>query len=151
MSEGETDISFPDACLRGIRLSKWITASPDGNVLAGIAYEFDVAPRPGLPHAGWREASVNWEDDDQAVAFTKKQRNEKGLLYQHGVGRLLVSDLERCRALMPVADRLKFERRLDPEQPGNRYHGNLLIDPEVPLAFQRLVAGALGLATRVVP
>lgn len=151
MSEAVGDAGYPEACLRGIRVGKWIVENPDGNVLAGAAYEFESSSRTGLRQEGWREASINWEDDAEAVPFTRTQKNAKGLLHQHGVGRLSVADIERCRSLMPASDRLRFERRPDPEQPENRYHGNLLVDPEVPLGFQRLVAGALGLATRVVP
>jgi hypothetical protein len=142
---------YPAACLRGIRSSKWIVPGPDGSVLAAAAYEFDLSARTGLPREGWREVSVNWEDDESAEDFTRNQKNAKGRLHQHGVGRLAVADIERCAALIRLPDRLVYERRPDPDQPGNPYHGNLLLDPSVPLQFQRQLAGALGLVTRVAP
>lgn len=150
MSAAGGEVGYPATCLRGIRLGKWIVKGPDGSVLAGTAYEFEPSARTGLPHECWREASINWEDDEKAVDFTRRQRNAKGLLHQHGVGRLSVTDIELCRSLIRVAERLGLERRADPDQPENPYHGNLLLDPEVPIAFQRQLAGALGLATSVV-
>jgi hypothetical protein len=149
MSAGDSGQDFPEACLRGIRVQKWIVAGPEGDVLSADAYKFDPAPRIGLPSEGWHEASVNWEDDADAVAFTTNQRSMAGNpLNPHGVGRLSVVDIERCRLIAKAADRLRFERR---EEPGNPYHGNLLSDPTVAVQFQRLLSGVLGLATRVVP
>ncbi len=107
-----------------------------GTSSTGLAYEFAPAARTDLPNEGWSEASINWEDDDQAVAFTRSQKNARGLLHQHGVGRLAVVDIEKCKSLTTVAERLAFERRQDPEQPDNPYHGNLLIEPSTPLQFQ---------------
>ena len=144
---------FPPSCLRGIRLEKWtVDDGLGGKILAGEAYKFEESARAGLPQEGWREVSINWEDDAQAVEFTRRQRSTKGMpLNQHGVGRLAVSDIEQCRMLIRVTETFAYERRADPEQPENRYHGNLLLAPEVPVAFQRALAGALGVLTRVVP
>lgn len=140
---------FPQSCLRGIRHRKWIVASrPNENVLSGEAYVFELAPRLGLPCQGWHEVSVNWEDDADAVAFTRGQRSDAGHpLNPHGVGRLSVDGIELCKKLLSNAEGLLYERR---EEPTNRYHGNLLVEPALPPQFQRLLGGALGLATRVV-
>lgn len=148
-----TAAEFPPTCLRGIRLEKWIVDDGlGGKVLAGEAFKFDESARAALPNEGWREVSINWEDDAEAVEFTRRQRSARGMpLNQHGVGRLAVADMEQCRALIRMTDSFTYERRADPEQPDNRYHGNLLLAPEVPPAFQRQLAGALGLLTRLVP
>lgn len=151
MSGGCPGQGFPDACLRGIRIRKWITEGYGGFVLTGEAYAFDPADRQDAWCPGWHEASINWEDDQDAVEFTRSQRSRSGLpLNPHGVGRLPRSEVEKCRAFENVGDILRYERREDAAQRENRYHGNLLLDPALHLQFRRLIAGTLGLATRVI-
>ncbi len=153
MSDGGIDPGYPAACLRGIRISKWIVDDGvGGKVLAAEAFKFEESDRAGLANEGWREVSINWEDDAEAMEFTRRQKSTKGLpLNQNGVGRLSVAEIAQYRTMARITGTVAYERRTDPEQPDNRYHGNLLLAPGVPTAFQRQLAAALGLLTRLVP
>jgi len=100
-------------------------------------------------HSEWLETSVNWEDDDHAVAFTRAQRSEKGQpLNPHGVVRLPLPAIEHCMANTPIPKTLARERRV---VTGNRYHGNLLFEPSMPKQMIRQLAGMLALASKLVP
>jgi hypothetical protein len=153
MSAPEIATEYPAACLRGIRIGKWIIDDGvGGKVLTADAFQFEEAAREGLPHTGWLEVSINWEDDANAIDFTRGQKSAKGLpINQHGVGRISLVDLTLCRTLMRMTETFTFERRRDAAQPDNPYHGNFLVAPDVPTAFHRQLAGALGLLTRPVP
>jgi hypothetical protein len=76
--------------------------------------------------------SVNWRHDDNAVDYTRHQRNESDRTYKHkgGVVVIRTDDLEYVRDNRILAGDFDFE--VKPEYNGNgnvinKYHGNLLL------------------------
>lgn len=139
---GET---YPLGCFRGLRKSEWV----QGDRASGDAFTPDGVADPESWRPGSGEVSVNWDDDADTLGFTRDQRSDRGFsLNQHGVARLTVEDIESCRQTLRLFELLWYERK---PLASNRYHGNLLFQKELPKQFKRAIAGALGLASKIVP
>ncbi|MGQ0594332.1 MAG: hypothetical protein ACT4QB_17305 [Gammaproteobacteria bacterium] len=149
MSAGRPGETYPAACLRGLRKKEWIVEDPKSGLrVCGDAFTPEKAAEPRDWCENWLETSVNWEDDHTVVGETRAQRSEKGHpLNPQGVARLTVDAIEESRRLVRVDARLRYERR---SQPGLEHHGNVLFDHQLPKQMQRMVAGALALASIVV-
>ena len=90
------------------------------------------------------EQSINWEDDESVVDFTLNQRKENGdLQFRAGVAILPRSEIDRLSRLPTIRGLLSYERSpLD----DNPYHGNLLLQANVPKAKMKQIAANLALA-----
>jgi hypothetical protein len=140
---------LPPCCLRGIRKRGWLYEAPSGSFVHQEAFMPGETCSVEGNGTGWLETSINWEDDDRAVEFTRAQKSEKGqLLNPHGVVRLPVTAIDHCMANTPIAKTFARERRV---LTGNRYHGNLLFEPSLPKQMIRMLAGMLALASKLVP
>ena len=94
---------------------------------------------------GWPETSINWEDDEGALkmAFQNRQQAE------YGAARLPLLEIARIAA---TNGGLHHERKVAiVGDQKNHYHGNLLFDPDLPKSFHKMIAGALAVASAVVP
>jgi hypothetical protein len=149
MSAGRPGETYPAACLRGLRKREWIFEDTDSGLRAhGEAFTPEKPAQPRDWCENWLETSVNWEDDHAVVGTTRDQRSKKGyLLNTHGVARLTVDAIEKVRRFARVDARLRYERRA---LPGLEHHGNVLFDHQLPKQMQRMVAGALALASILV-
>ena len=115
MSDG--DEKYPDRCIRGIVNEQFIYS--DGQV-GSHAFFFD-SPRED----GWRELSVNWEDDACVIAFTLNQTKEDGrLLFRTGVAVLPRHEIDGLAQGPHFRGKLSYERQ---PQETNPYHGNILL------------------------
>jgi hypothetical protein len=140
---------LPGSCLRGIRRQEWLYRSDEGVHVHQVAFMPEESAMPAADERGWLETSVNWEDDDGAVSFTRAQRTDKGhSLNAHGVARLATTAVHGWIQAAPIRDTLSCERR---PLPDNRYHGNLLFHSSLPKPMLRMLAGALALKSRLVP
>jgi hypothetical protein len=149
MPAEESAQGFPASCLRGIRKRDWLYQSTIGLCVHQEAFMPGERCTLEGEGSGWFETSINWEDDDHAVAFTQAQRSEKGSpLNPHGVVRLSLAAIDNCMANTPIPKTFARERRMLTD---NRYHGNLLFEPSLPKQMIRMLAGTLALASKLVP
>jgi len=96
------------------------------------------------------EGSINWHDDDVALAHTLTQRKGDGTLqFQAGVAVLPREHIDRLSCLRFVAGKLRYERS---PLAGNPYHGNLLLDGTIGNPAMKQIAAAIALhVSAVIP
>jgi len=129
-------MGFPKNCIRGIPDASYL---PDGIVGSHLFY-FDRPDRGD----GWKDQSINWQDDDSAIEFTLNQRKENGQLhFRAGAVILPRLEIDRLNRRPSVNGVLSYER-----QPlhNNRYHGNILLRSNVPKHQMKQIAAGLALA-----
>lgn len=120
---------------RGVRKQDWVIDGPGGTkAVSAAAFE----PQRGTETSrkdGRCEASINWDDDAEALPFTLGQVNS-----QHGIAAVNTSDLLALEQHARTGGVLSHERSSQPE---NKFHGNLLYVATAPRKFLLLVAGHL--------
>jgi len=130
-------MGFPDSCIRGIPNPSCLLR--DGNCVVANATLF---PFPGerVRLDGWIEESVNWMDDEDAVAFTLSQAKEDGE-HQFKIGVAVVPRIE----LDKIGKKYGTERFTYDRSPTevNRYHGNLLLKDIGGRPFKRMICAVL--------
>lgn len=127
-------MSLPDACLRGISDPSHIV---EGRPVAA-AFGFDQRKPDGT-----LMQSVNWADDDGAVAQTLDHRKPNGALkFPGGAIEIVRRELDRISRHPFVKGRLDYERDIDGP---NRYHGNLLLDAETPKPIRDLIQAKIAM------
>ena len=133
---------YPDNCIKGIPNNTFVLG--DGSV-ASHFFEFkeNSARQDGL-----HEQSINWEDDESVIEFTLNQKKDNGeCKYKSGVAILERYEIDRLSNRPTVNKVLSYERNIIS---GNKYHGNILINSNVPKPAQRKIAAGLALAVSAV-
>ena len=128
-------MDFPVNCLRGIPNNDFLVG--DGSVASHLFTFKDEDKRDD----GWIEQSINWEDDNSALAFTLKQLNDKGeIQFKAGIAVLPRSELDHITKQPSVSGILAYER-----QPleDNQYHGNILLKADTPKPTKKRIAATL--------
>lgn len=136
-------MDYAEFCLRGILNDSFLV--PGKKEAAPHLFYFNDAPE----RDGWKERSINWQDDEKALEFTLNFRDEgsKEFKFKAGVVRLAREEVDSIMRLRNALGILIYERRpLD----GNAYHGNLLLKSDTPTFVERMIGGALALAAEVV-
>lgn len=131
---------YPDYLLRGLRKSSFLKEG------GGIATEaFMPDPRTAKERTdGRQETSIDWQDDDQALASLVARRTHSIA----GVVRLARSRVDEIGRFESLEDgSLGYERR---PVDGNPRHGNLLFG-SAPAYRHRQIASAMALSARYVP
>lgn len=143
------DQDYPESCLRGIRISKWVEEVGSTKVVLGPAFEPNHNPRPHeLRSDGYIDASINWEDEPEAINNLKRNNNA-----QFGIARLprvAIDELiEINRKRSPDMEHcLSYERaRIE----GNDYHGNLLYLRTIAKPVLNMWAGILANYAEIIP
>jgi len=133
------DSGYPESLLRGIRKAKWV----DDGVILADAFEPDERTdrKDGL-----LETSINWEDDEGAL----EQLLRQPAFRENGAARVRTAHVRYVARSAAGQRRLDFERRPDPEQPDNEYHGNLLFVAMASKQIRRHLAAALAVGGRSV-
>jgi hypothetical protein len=127
---------LPENCVRGIFDVSFL---PDG-IVGSHLFHFTGPDRGD----GWKEQSINWQDDDSTIEFTLNQRREGGeLLFKAGVVILPRADIDRLNSKPAVNGVLSYERQ---RLVSNDYHGNLLLRSNVLSRQMKLIAAGLALA-----
>jgi hypothetical protein len=111
-------MTYPDNCLRGISVPDHVLE--DGSV-STAAFNFADAARDD----GWKELSINWDDDENSKDILLDQKKENGEL-QFKVGYAVVprSEIDHLINQPSINGTLSYER-LPKEK--NKYHGNILL------------------------
>jgi hypothetical protein len=132
---------FPENCVRGIFDATYL---PDG-IVGSHLFHFNGPDRGD----GWKEQSINWQDDDYAVEFTLNQTKDGQLLFKAGVVILPRAEIDRLNSKPVVNGVLSYERQ---RRDNNDYHGNLLLRSNVPSRQMKLIAAGLALAiSEIIP
>jgi hypothetical protein len=136
-------MSYPDYLIRGIPHPSLVEV--DGLPSAGL-FPFDKPESARLP--GYREESINWYDDEGAIRHTFDQRKDDGTVkFRGGIAVLPRSELDRLKNNPNLRGRFDYERYpLDT----NQYHGNMLLNMDVPKQLIRKMAGLLALYAQVI-
>lgn len=134
-------MNYPDRCLRGVPNDSFLVE--DGTVGSQL-FHFKVEHKRA---DGLIEESINWEDDRFAIKYTLKQRIERKfkreLQFKAGIAIIERKEIDRLMRQLPVKGRLVYERqRLE----NNPYHGNILLDGDVPTPIMKMIAAGLALA-----
>lgn len=132
---------FPENCIRGIFDVSYL---PDG--IVGSHLFFFNGPDRG---DGWKEQSINWQDDGTAIEFTLGQRKDGQLLFKAGAVMLARAEIDTLNSKPAVNGVLSYERqRLDI----NPYHGNILLRSSVRKPQMKQIAAGLALAvSEIIP
>jgi len=126
-------MAFPDTFLKGIPAADFVAA--DGTISAAL-FHFD---NQHTRTDGWIEQSINWEDNDGALALTLNQRKQDGQLqFRVGVARLPRIEIDTLSRLPTVNGIISYERS---PLPDNTYHGNLLLKSGTPSLTMKRIAG----------
>jgi hypothetical protein len=136
-------MSYPERYIRGISDHQYIV----GNGIVGSGL-FQFQDR-GTRNDGWIDESINWEDDEDVIAFSLSQRKDTGeVQFKAGVAVLLREELDRLSRSPAAIGNLCYERQ--PLVGVNPYHGNILLRAEVPRNVRRMIAATLAIYATVV-
>lgn len=123
--------------LRGIAKKEWIE---DGFVLSG-AFQFQ-----SIRDDGFTELSINWHDDDGAVAELLG-RPKDGQAQAQFPGGVAIIDRARMRfSLASHLDNNNIRCIRDTDDCDNPYHGLLLLKNDISKALKRIIVDGLCLA-----
>ena len=132
---------FPERCIRGIPNNSYLV---EGGSIGSQLFHFK---EDHIREDGWVEESINWEDDRFAMKYTLKQRVERGgkreLQFKAGVAIIPRCEIDRLKRQLPVRERLLYERQILENNP---YHGNILLNGDVPKQVMKMIAAGLSLA-----
>ena len=132
------DINYPQDFFRGISTPDFIC----NGVVVAAAFQFDKEERED----GYRELSINWNDDEHSIEVLFNQRRENGKIhFKVGAVKMDLAFTKHVLKAHIDSQEFAFERR---EVEGNKYHGNLLIKANVPKSIQQLVTNGLALVAR---
>ena len=122
---------------RGLRTAKWV----DEGLLTWEAFhpEFNAKSWSDGRAAAQLETSINWNDDSSVLAATMTGQNGR-----FGAGRVQRTHVEQL-AKLRNAPGLSLERKLDPENPENVHHGNILFAPGMNRGVIKALANAIAL------
>jgi len=137
-------MDYPPTCIKGVPN---VTFLNDEGCVGMQLFLFDGSGDRG---DGWLESSVNWRDDEEAVAVTLRQRKADGQIqFRIGAALLPRDEIEQLRRRPLLVGLLEYERRpLD----DNPYHGNILVRAGTSKPTRNLIASGLALAvTEIIP
>ena len=96
----------------------------------------------------WKEASINWMDDEYAIDFTLKQTKDSGeLKFKAGIAILPRSELDRIKKNYKFMGNFDYERKAED---GNDYHGNLLLNEKISNYKRDVIRNLLVFAAKVI-
>lgn len=129
-------MNYPKNSIKGLPNNDFLI---EGRTVASHLFHFEQTRDDGGV-----EQSINWEDDESVIDFTLNQKKANGdLQFRAGVAILPRSEIDRLSKLPTISGLLSYERSpLD----NNPYHGNLLLQANVPRAKMRQIAASLALA-----
>ncbi len=126
---------YRNGFIRGIANKDFIQG---GYVLAS-AFQFDDQGRADK----MLEASINWLDDDGAIAVALTQKKDDGRLQFPGGAVKL--ELEKVKFVLKTFTEEQFTYERSPIE-GNHYHGNLLMSATINRQVKQLITNGLALA-----
>ena len=132
--------SFPERCIRGLSDKEDVTQ--EGRVNSQALYP-NFKPKTQRPDKAF-ETSINWEDDETVIAFTRKQREQSA----YGVAALRLEAIDYEIRASRAVGLLTYERQ---KLPSNQYHGNIVFAQEISQRFAKTLAAALATKAVIIP
>ncbi|NQS97962.1 MAG: hypothetical protein HQ591_05870 [candidate division Zixibacteria bacterium] len=132
------NIDYPDNCLKGIPNRDFLFG--DGTIATHLFYFESEDARED----GWKEQSINWEDDESAIDFTLNQKKDGDLQFKAGIAILPRKAIDRINRSPMVNGVLSYERKRT-ENNHNPYHGNILLKNDVIKSKMKQIAASLAL------
>jgi hypothetical protein len=129
---------YPDSLLKGIPSNTFII----GKSVSWLLFQ----PPTGDIVNGWKESSINWEDDDGAVEQLLSASKDGGLHFKGGIARILRSRIDGIIEQFQAHGRFSYERKPLNE---NIYHGNLLFAHDIEKELKVTICGALAGAVSI--
>ena len=127
---------FPEEFWRGITNKDFVK---DGYVLPS-AFQFDNDIRED----GFKELSINWNDDDEALKKILEQRRENGKpQFSVGAANLNLSRVKQLLSMYIDRKQFSYERK---ELENNEYHGNLLVLGTLDKQLRLMISNCLAVA-----
>ena len=127
---------FPEEFWRGIANKDFVK---DGYVLPS-AFQFDNDIRED----GFKELSINWNDDDEALKKILEQRKENGKIqFSVGAANLNLSRVKQLLSMYIDRKQFSYERK---ELEDNEYHGNLLVLGTLDKQLRLMISSCLAVA-----
>lgn len=130
-------MKYPDEILRGIPNSAFIDKDeyPTSNL-----FYFDKQSKRS---DNFKEESICWKDDEEAVFLLLNQKkDDKSLQFKAGIAVVSRDELDRLINKPTVKQQLSYERNIIP---GNKYHGNLLLNDNVEKSVMKRIAAGIAL------
>ncbi len=129
-------MSYPENSIKGIPNDDFLIKD-HGTVGAHLFY-FEQIRRDGA-----RMQSINWEDRESVIDFTLNQKKENGeLQFKAGVAIVPRFEIDRLNQRPTIKGLLSYERETLDDNP---YHGNLLLQANVPNPIRKMIAAGLAL------
>lgn len=134
---------YPSDFYRGISSKDFVYNSPDmdsGNMktVKSDAFQFDV-----LRSDGYRELSINWNDDDNSIELLFNQKRENGKIhFQAGAVKIDLALVKQLFKQFIDSEEFDYERNRLKENP---YHGNLLVKDTAPKETRKKLMYGLSL------
>lgn len=127
--------NFSEYFWRGIPNKDFVS---DGHVLA-LAFQFEEANRED----NYKELSINWADDDNALKKLLEQQKDNGKLqFAGGVTRLSLSSVKMFFRSFIDSKQFSYERKPIDD---NDYHGNLLVSSDLNKQLRSQISHGLAL------
>jgi len=136
-------MEYPDRCIRGIPRSDCLLEGGPHPHASLRLYDFhQLSQEPPQ----WREESINWTVDEDAIGFTLRQTNVDGSL-QFKVGIAILFHFELNKLKKRHEGLFDFKRK--PVE-GNKYHGNLLLKDGLRTERKNMIRSALAIMSEVI-
>lgn len=130
-------MEFSDKMIRGISSPQYIDA--EGRASAEL-FQFESNNR----NDGFTEASINWYDEEHALAHLLNQRKKGGDDFQFRVGAAIIAKVWIDDLMnKPMAKELiSYERKPEDD---NQYHGNLLRKDNLEKSIRTVIAASMAM------
>lgn len=132
---------YPSDFFRGIPTKDYVYVSPDiGNMKAvkSDAFQFDV-----LRDDGYREMSINWNDDSNSIKLLFDQKRDNGKYhFQAGAVKIDLASVKQLFKQFIDSKEFAYERKKLDDNP---YHGNLLAKDTAPKETRKKLMYGLSL------
>ena len=128
-------MDYPENIIKGIPNNDFLVKDGTNKNVHSHLFEFKQR------EDGSVEQSINWEDDESVIDFTLNQKKANGdLQFKEGVVILSRAEVDKLNRRPTIGGVLSYERSpLD----GNPYHGNLLLQANVPKPIMKQIAAHL--------
>ena len=132
-------MTYPNEILKGIPNSDFIDEyeSPTSNL-----FYFNKRKTLQQRADGFREESICWRDNEEAVEILLNQKKDLTLQFKAGIAVLSKHEIDILKNRPMIKQKLTYERN---EVPGNKYHGNLLLKDDVPDRVMKKIAANIAL------
>jgi hypothetical protein len=137
-------MNYPDKFIRGISSEDYVDTA--GRASAAL-FQFIDSNRSD----DYSESSINWYDDEGALALIMEQRKEKDeTQYQFKCGAAIIEKKDADRIMTLPAYQSVFGYERSPIA-GNKYHGNLLRkDKALSKGIQTVIAANLVMDAQII-